>query len=348
MHSSLELKGYASHVFTLQWVTITVDVCPVRIKVLTPLHMNTAVLMFHHVTSRYCHLIMWVKSFSMCDHFRFCHYRFWRTDYFSTPADVIIKVCRPHYHRIRVAVFPDRHSARRLALPPVPGCSAQSRLCEGPRLSYTVNLAVIFQRENGSTPGISGLLLHINDEAWLWQMRLAHKGPLSLSLSPAQAYTLSFTACLSIYDVVFMLSYIQFSHCMPFFLLLASTFLSSGSIYHPPFLLPLTSTPARSLSLFLFLSLRGSRENKHKARLFWRQFRGDPVMTVAYSIKPQWPGFQSGRLYRAIGLYEESKDGVRPWIDITAPPEINWTLSFSQELWWVKQVTRVQMWKTHC
>lgn len=239
MHSSLELKGYASHVFTLQWVT------------------NTAVFMFHHVTSRYCHLIMWVKSFSMCDHFRFCHHRFWRTDYFSTPADVIIKVCRPHYHRIRVAVFPDRPSARRLALPPVPGCSTQSRLCEGPRLSYTVNLAVIFQRENGSMPGISGLLLHINDEAWLWQMRLAHKGPLSLSLSLslAQAYTLSFTACLSIYDVVFMLSHIHFSHCMPFFLLLASTFLSSS--ISASFNIHTCSLP---LSLSLSFSQRFSRE----------------------------------------------------------------------------------------
>lgn len=75
------MKEYASYMFSLLNESRSLQICPVRINIVTPLHMHT-VFMFHHVTFRFWHLIMWVKSYSMCDDFRFCHYRFWRAKLF--------------------------------------------------------------------------------------------------------------------------------------------------------------------------------------------------------------------------------------------------------------------------
>lgn len=96
-------------------------------------------------------------------------------------------------------------------------------------------------------------------------------------------------------------------------------------------------------SFFLSLSHStiGSQENKHKihsAGWMYREAFGvgseETLLwlrrMIAHSIKPWWLlCFQSCRLYRTIHLCAEFKDGVRPWIDITAPSPINYTLCVS-------------------
>lgn len=156
---------------------------------------------------------MWVKSFSMCDDFRFCHYRLWRADHFWTPAAVIIKVCRPYYRRIRAPVFPDIPFARRLSLPPYLGVPRKADYVKV-RVSLTPwTLQWYFSEKMGQCQASVAccciLMMKLGCDRWDWPTRV-------FSLSLLHKHTLFFSPSVFLYMMLHLCSPISLIVCPSF------------------------------------------------------------------------------------------------------------------------------------